>query len=224
MEVPPASDAPGDPVGARIPARSRQQALDWSLVLASQGLEPVIDFSEEDGGWALWVPSQDCDRAVECIRLYEHENRGWPWQKELLFPGVLFDWASLAWTLLICLFFWVSDSTGALRSAGMMSSIEVSNGQWWRLFTAVWLHADLAHLAANATIGIVLLGLAMGRYGTGTGLLAAYLAGAGGNLFAWFFAATPHNSLGASGMVMGCLGLIAVQSLLALQTSSTQPK
>jgi hypothetical protein len=72
--------------------------------------------------------------------------------------------------------------------------------------------ADLSHLATNAVIGLVLLGLAMGRYGTGTGMLAAYLAGAGGNLLAGLISLQTHRSLGASGMVMGSLGLLAVQS------------
>jgi membrane associated rhomboid family serine protease len=76
----------------------------------------------------------------------------------------------------------------------------------------MWLHADLAHLATNATIGLVLLGLAMGRYGTGAGLLAAYVAGAGGNLVAGLISLQTHRSLGASGMVMGALGLLAAQS------------
>jgi rhomboid protease GluP len=58
----------------------------------------------------------------------------------------------------------------------------------------------------------VLLGLAMGLYGTGAGLLAAYLAGAGGNVIAWLLSSEPHLSLGASGMIMGSLGLLAVQS------------
>ncbi len=87
-----------------------------------------------------------------------------------------------------------------------MDGAAVAHGQWWRLFTAIWLHADLAHLATNATIGLLLLGLAMGRYGTGAGLLAAYLAGAGGNLVAGLISLQPHRSLGASGMVIGCLG------------------
>src|SRR5581483_3365473 len=72
---------------------------------------------------------------------------------------------------------------------------------------------DLAHLASNAIFGVVLLGLTMGRYGTGVGLLAAYLAGAGGNLLSWLLSTRPHLGLGASGMVMGCLGLLAVQSV-----------
>jgi membrane associated rhomboid family serine protease len=93
-----------------------------------------------------------------------------------------------------------------------MDASAVTHGQWWLLFTAMWLHADLSHLASNVVLGVIFLGLAMGRYGTGIGLLAAYLAGAGGNLLAWLVAPQPRFSLGASGMVMGGLGLIAIQS------------
>jgi rhomboid protease GluP len=108
-------------------------------------------------------------------------------------------------------FFWLSAHSD-LQGAGVMDDAAVAHGQWWRLFTAIWLHGDLAHLAANATLGLVLLGLAMGRHGTGAGLLAAYLAGAGGNLLAGLVSLQTHRSLGASGMVMGSLGLLAVQS------------
>ena len=67
-------------------------------------------------------------------------------------------------------------------TGGIMDSTLAVSGQWWRIFSAMMLHADLGHLAENLAIGIVLFGLAMGRYGTGTGLFAAYLAGAGGNV------------------------------------------
>ena len=118
---------------------------------------------------------------------------------------------SLAWALLACLFFWLSAHT-SLQSAGLMDGTAVAHGQWWRLFTAIWLHADLAHLATNTSLGLLLLGLTMGRYGTGIGLLAAYLAGASGNLFATLVTLQPHRSLGASGLVMSSLGLLAAQS------------
>lgn len=118
----------------------------------------------------------------------------------------------MAWAVLAGLFYWLGTTTD-LKTAGLMDGAAVAHGQWWRLFTAMWLHADLAHLATNATLGLVLLGLTMGRYGTGVGLLAAYLAGAGGNLLSGFITLQTHRSLGASGMVMGSLGLLAVQSL-----------
>ena len=200
-----------EPAIARIPARSRQQAMDWSLVLISQEIETTIDFSEDGAGWGLLVAAQDHDQALGAIRQYQLENRRWPWRQEMFRPGLLFDWGSLAWVCLIAVFYSLNTHAD-LHSAGLMDSAAVAHGQWWRLFTGIWLHADLGHLAANATLGVILLGLAMGRYGTGVGLLAAYLAGAGGNVIAWLLSGEPHRSLGSSGMVMGCLGLLAVQS------------
>lgn len=196
----------------RIRARSRRQALDWSLVLLSQGIEHTVEPPGETGTWELQVASPDLEKALGAIRLYRLENRHWPWRRQLFKQGVLFDWGSLSWAILIAVFFWLSNVQPALRACGVMNAAAVSRGQWWRLFSAVWLHADLSHLAGNAVLGLVFLGLAMGRYGTGLGLLAAYLAGAGGNLFAWWLAPQPRFSLGASGMVMGALGLLAIQS------------
>jgi membrane associated rhomboid family serine protease len=186
--------------------------LDWSLVLLSQGIEHSVERSEEASGWELQVAAQDSENALKAIHLYQAENRHWPWRRKLFKPGVLFDWASLSWVILLCLFFWLSEAYPALRTFGEMDASAVTRGQWWRVFTAIWLHADLAHLASNAVLGVVFLGLSMGRYGTGLGLLAAYLAGAGGNLLAWLLAPQPRFSLGASGMVMGGLGLLAIQS------------
>jgi len=206
---------------AHIPARSRREAMDWSLALLSQGIEPVVDYIPETASWGLVVPAEEYERARETISLYQLENRRWPWRRELLQPGLLFDWGSLAWTALLVFFYWIGTRAD-LPSVAAMDSVAASQGQWWRVFTAVWLHADLAHLAGNAAIGFVLLGLTMARYGTGAGLLAAYLAGAGGNLLVWLLSHTRHLSLGASGMVMGALGLLAIQSLpLRLRTAAS---
>jgi rhomboid protease GluP len=177
----------------------------------SQGIEPTIEYCEDSAGWGLLVPERDYENAVSAIRQYRLENRRRPWRRDVFGAGILFDWASLAWVFLVVLFFWFSTH-GDFESAGIMDSTAVAHGQWWRLFTAVWLHADAGHLATNATLGLVLLGFVMGRYGTGVGLLSAYLTGVGGNLVAWLMSPGPHRSLGASGMVLGCLGLLAVHS------------
>src|ERR1039457_1964225 len=212
-----------DPATTRIPVRSHRQAMDWSLVLVSQGIETTIDQAENGSGWGLLVPGQDYGNAIKTIRQYHLENRGWPWQQAVFKPGILFDWGALAWALLACLFFWLCTRAN-LQATGVMDGTAVAHGQWWLLFTAMWLHADLSHLAANATLGLLLLGLTMGRYGTGTGLLAGYLAGAGGNLVAGLLSLPTHRSLGASGMVMGCLGLLAVQSFSLWRQTPHAPK
>jgi hypothetical protein len=96
-----------EPATVRIPARSRRQALDWSLVLLSQGIEHTVEHSEESASWELLVASQDNENALNAIRLYQQENRHWPWRRRLFKPGVLFDWASLSWAILIGVFFWL---------------------------------------------------------------------------------------------------------------------
>ncbi len=211
------------PTSCRIPARSRRQAMDWSLALVSQGIETTIEHSGDGTNWGLLVSAQDSQSALRTLKLYHLENRGWPWQHHVFRPGLVFDWASIAWALLAALFYGLSTATD-LETPGLMDSIAVIHGQWWRLFTAIWLHADLAHLGTNLVIGLVLMGLAMGCYGTGAALLAAGLAGAAGNLVATLFAAQQHLSRGSSGMVMGALGLIAAQSFSLLRQTPKASK
>lgn len=201
-------DPPVHPV-ARIAARSQRQAMDWSLVLASQGIEHILDHVEETG-WALLVAAADHAPALAAIRQYRVENRRWPWQRTIPKTGGVFDWFAVAWVSLTVVLYWLSDQRPVFKDAGMMDGAAVAGGQWWRLVTATLLHADLAHLAANAGFGFVLLGLAMGRYGTGVGLLAALLAGVGGNVVSWLAHGASFHGLGASGVVMGALGLITV--------------
>jgi rhomboid protease GluP len=195
-------------MSARIPTTSKQQAWDWSLVLASQEIECSIDF-DETLGWALSVEEASLAAAEKIIRRFESENRLWPWQRSIE-THLHCDWAAFAWVLLMALFYSLQTSAPNLEVKGLMNSAAVSNGEFWRLATATCLHGDLSHLLANTTIGVVLLGLTLGRFGTGVGLLAAFAAGVGGNVFTWLLF-PEHRSLGASGMVMGCVGLLTAQ-------------
>ncbi len=192
--------------------------MDWSLVLTSQGIEPLIEQTEE-GRWQLAVAATDYDQAVSLIRQYRLENLRWPWRRPLFKSHTVFDWAGSGWLLLVIGISWLAQSNGDVKAAGILDSNAVNRGEWWRLFTAIWLHGDLGHLLSNAAFGFLLLGLSMGRYGTGVGLFAAYAAGLGGNLASWLVHTESHRSLGASGMVMGALGLVAVQSLALLKTA-----
>lgn len=189
-----------------MPAASAAQAMDWSLVLLSQGIECVIVHAPE--GWRLRVPAASLSTAQTVLARYEAENRPRPWQRELYGTGLIFDWASVAWALVAIAFFLLADRFPLLRERGFLDGAAVWEGQWWRLLTAIWLHADAAHLAMNLTFGIPLLALAMGGYGSGCGFLAALGAGILGNAAALAVAGPAHRSLGASGMVLGALGLL----------------
>jgi len=207
----------------RIYARTRRQAMDWSLVLASQGVAATI-LRDPGEGWCLEVSSHDGQNALQAIRQYHVENRGWRWPEAVRWPRSAFRWESLAWAATLMLLFWWSNADVTRHNAGIMDSTAVSSGQWWRVFTAISLHADPAHLISNLTAGILLLGFAMGRFGVGTALLTSFLAGAAGNLLSLQLNAKPFHGLGASGMVMGALGLIAAQSLRPARPMPLKPR
>jgi rhomboid protease GluP len=201
-----------EPALVSIPAFSRRQAKEWGLVLASQGMEAVID--KWDEGWVLLVEPRDYDRALANLKQYQLENRGWQWRQALPEAGVLFHWGGLGWAAaIIAVYYWSKVRFPGVSVAGILDSVKVRQGQWWRLWTAITLHQNVAHLMANATTGLILMGLAMARYGAGVALLAAFVAGAVGNVASLEMYSQPHQSLGDSGMVMGALGLVSVQSL-----------
>jgi membrane associated rhomboid family serine protease len=204
---------------AIISTRSERQAMDWSLVLLSQGIETTIERANEQHGWQLIVTPPEYQRALESLRQYRAENRGEIWRRYLPWSGLIFDWRSTVWFTFLIIAFAMSETRFRyLRAAGMMDNQAVWAGEWWRLFTATMLHADLSHLAANVTAGVLLLGLAMGSFGSGFGLLIACLAGVGGNLAGLFLYPEPHHGLGSSGVVMGALGLLTAQSFVLVRT------
>ncbi len=197
---------------AIIPARSKQQALDWSLVLVSQGIQSTIESDPEKEGWRLIVDSHESQQAIRALRQYKLENTAPIWRRKVPWTGLMFDWRSVACLLLLVVIFVLSETRYSyLRPAGWMDNQAVWSGQWWRPFTAVTLHRDIPHLVSNLTAGILLLGLAMGSFGSGIGLLAAFLAGVAGNLAGMFLYTGAHRSLGASGMIFGALGLLTGQ-------------
>lgn len=192
--------------------------MDWSLVLVSQGIETIIERDSGTGHWGLVVSQPDYPRAVGALRQYCHENRHRVWRREVPGTGLIFDARALVWIVVLVFVYALDDASGGrLREHGLMDSAAIYDGAWWRLFTATQLHGDLVHLATNATTGFLLLGLVMGAFGTGWGLLAAFLAGVGGNLAGLVLLPETHRSLGASGMVMGALGILTGESVAVLR-------
>jgi len=209
------------PRDVAIPVRNRRQAMDWSLVLASQGIGHRIDYSETTG-WTLSVSAADHANALAHIHQYRLENRHWHWRRPVFSQDVFFDWGCVAWLLLITFFYVWSIARPYLRSIGEMRGTAFAHGEIWRLFTATWLHADPGHFALNAVFGFLFLGLATGRFGPGIGLCAAYLAGAVGNILSGWIHGPSMHGLGASGVVMGALGLITLPSVALLKRNGSR--
>ena len=105
-----------------------------------------------------------------------------------------------------------AQSVRTLAALGGVSRALVSGGDWYRIVSAAFLHADLVHLAANAVAlwmaGVVLEPL-IGR----VWLCALFFVGAaGGSLLS--IAVNPPDvvSVGASGAIMGLLAAAYVSS------------
>jgi membrane associated rhomboid family serine protease len=98
---------------------------------------------------------------------------------------------------------------------GDASNRKIFAGEWWRTITALTLHGDLAHFAANLGFGLLFTGFLIQRLGGGVTWLGFVLSGAFGNLLnAWFYRRELHSTIGASTAVFGALGmLVAWESL-----------
>lgn len=111
--------------------------------------------------------------------------------------------------------------TGALNNAralflagGLLPQAVWQNGDWWRLGSAIFLHADIWHVGLNM-LGLYWLGQTVeGRLGWWRFLLVYFGAGLGASLLivglSWWEVLEPSVNVGASGSVLGLLGGLAV--------------
>lgn len=87
---------------------------------------------------------------------------------------------------------------------GMKNNAAIEAGQWWRLFTPMFLHGSIFHIGFNM-YALYVLGPGLERfYGSWRFLLLYIVAGFAGNVFS--FILSPYNSLGASTAIFGLLG------------------
>lgn len=104
---------------------------------------------------------------------------------------------------------------------GEADSAAILHGAWWRTFTALTLHGDFGHLAANMIVGTIFGWALLPHLGAGWTWLGMLLSGAVGNwLNAWGHnrAHEQHFSIGASTAVFGGLGiLVGWQTLVAIR-------
>ena len=130
---------------------------------------------------------------------------------------------ALIWitTLLVCHVSKLEDP-GVTEKYLNSSQAVIANHEYFRTFTALFLHADMAHLISNATFGLLFGLFVSTSYGPIRGWALILLSGTLGNLLnVWFRYPTPFLSLGASTAVFGALGLLIGNSLyLAWQASS----
>ena len=84
-----------------------------------------------------------------------------------------------------------------------------AHGEWWRLATALTLHADSQHMCSNILLGGPFLYLLARRLGFGLTLTLAILGGVMGNAINAFYQPPSHSSIGFSTTLFAIIGVLS---------------
>ena len=104
-----------------------------------------------------------------------------------------------------------SGAAGCVR-VGELDAARVQAGQWWRAWTALTLHLDGPHLAANLAAGVWFGYLAGRQMGSGTAWLLGVTGAALANLLEALLGPADHRAVGASTAVFSLLGAMSAYS------------
>lgn len=186
----------------------------WALVLEAADIEHRLRHGAT--GWQLLVAEENISRATEELLLFTEENRNWPPERGgdsgreavvehappvlpvmgglIVFHAVTGGWESHS--------HWFTD--------GALDRVRVLNdGQWWRLITALTLHADSVHLLGNVFFGGLLVYSLCRHLGSGIAWFSVLLTGVLANGINLFFHADPYQSVGFSTAVFGMVGMLS---------------
>ncbi len=194
-----------------------QEARDWALVLASARLPHRV--VRQGGSSRVLVQAWSLGRAREEVEAWlaeEHALASAPAEPDV--PGVPLRVrpTALAMLAVLLLHFAFQGNYPGLSlyshdfyDVGSAWAQAIRAGEWWRLATALFLHADGAHVMANVLIGGAFVVLTAGRVGTGAAWLLVLASGMLGNLVNAWVASPDHNSVGFSTAVFGAAGILA---------------
>ncbi len=198
----------------------RRQLRSWSLVLSARHI-PWRD--ERRGfGWRLLVPEQQFARSLRELAQYEQENRNWPPSSPQAMP-LVDNRTTTIWVLIVIAVFY-NLTRHSLNLAGHhpvdwttlgnAHAGKIMAGQWWRLATALTLHADWQHLLGNLMIGGIFISRLCRDLGSGLAWLLLLASGMIGNLANAWLQNPAHRAVGASTAIFGAVGLLAAISMV----------
>jgi len=208
-----------------LPA-SRQQAEQWSLVLRAANIPSAIEF--EKRSWVIKVSPLHEKRALQEIAAFMDENSDWPPQssRQRVQVPVLtrYQPPTILMMGVLVLFYvitgpWAGSSNWFTQGAVSGKQI-LENGQWYRLVTALTLHADVVHLFGNILIGGVLVHFLCRLLGNGLGWFLILASGTLGNLMNILLQGTHHNSVGFSTAIFGSIGILSGYQAVSKRTAA----
>jgi len=196
------------------------EGFEHGLVVLAMGGSYYL--APSDTGYRLLVEPAALAAVREQLACFDRESIGWPPR-----PAVeerparrLELFTPLLWALLVMAVFWGQGAwPGRWEEAGALDPRAVfDQGEWWRLATALFLHADVGHLVGNVVSGVFVFATVVSTIGRRRGWLLLALASLAGSLaVAALNYPGPYRSLGTSTAVFAGLGLLTGRALRVLQ-------
>jgi membrane associated rhomboid family serine protease len=183
------------------------------LVLTAVGIPALVVLGE--GEFLLQVSAQDAGYATRHLLHYEAENRPPPPPPPPphVYPHA---WVGCLIYVLVLMGVTAALSHGLVRldafDVGELDAARVQAGQWWRAWTALTLHVDGPHLAANLAAGVWFGYLAARQMGAGSAWLLTVTGAGIANLLEGLLGPADHTSVGASTAVFAALGAMSAFS------------
>lgn len=186
----------------------------YSLVLSSSDISHRI-CPAHNGGFTIQVAPKDLLRAEYELHLFKTENENWPPSPvEVQSYAPLFRANAFLTIGLLSLLYAVTgpwSEHSAWFTAGSASSKAIlAHGEYYRLITALTLHADLVHLLGNCFLGGILLHYFLLLTGNGLGMISVLFASTVANLINAAAHGPGHNSVGFSTAVFSVIGILSI--------------
>lgn len=190
-------------------------AHDCSLVILAMGEACWVTAAEAQSEFTLHAESGAGTKVRRELELYAQEmdeqqrERNRPQWIEPAQHAAGWEMILLWMTALTAVFYFQGQDF-TLVGRGSSSSIGlIDRHEWWRPFTALFLHADLQHLIGNLLSGMIFAALVSKSFGPLRGWLMILFCGTLGNvLTAWIHYPKAFYSIGASTAVFAALGIL----------------
>lgn len=199
---------------------SRRRMRRWALVLEARHIP--YRGEQNDRFRRLLVPSGYFHRALEELRSFEEENSNWPPSPPPEKPLIDNRLATFSVLMLLATFHNLTlldinlfhHAPVDWSQIGNAHAGKIMNGEWWRLITALCLHADWLHLLGNMVIGGIFIVRLCRDLGSGLAWSLLLASGIFGNLLNSYLQSPAHRAVGASTAIFGAVGILAALSLV----------
>jgi rhomboid protease GluP len=187
-----------------------QEANEYALVVLAMNLDCWIRLEADPTRYTLYSDPAFGVAIREEFTLYASEQVAPAEKVELpLFRSGL-ELAFL-WIVVLVLAFISQNNDASIAERYRNSSLALfDQGEWWRPFTALFLHGDFNHLIGNVALGGIFCILVAYSVGPLLGWALILASGMIGNvLTAFYHYPEPFLSLGASTATFGALGILS---------------